>query len=70
MAFKEKIKELFLLLSVVENLQNFLFLRIKDPNINGAKTYVAAVSDSNANTMKSKLYRLLLLIFYVHSLLL
>lgn len=62
--------DLFLLLSVVENLQNLLFLRIKDPNINRAKTFAAAVSDSNANTMKGKLYHLLLLILYVHSLLL
>lgn len=58
MTFKERIKKLFLLLSAVENLQNLLFLRIKDPNLECGETFAVAVCDSSSNTIESKLYYL------------
>ncbi|XP_026170347.1 rho guanine nucleotide exchange factor 18a [Mastacembelus armatus] len=41
-------------LEEVENLQNLLFLRIRDPNLmDKAKTFAAAASDSGANILKN-----------------
>ncbi|XP_026230322.1 rho guanine nucleotide exchange factor 18a [Anabas testudineus] len=37
----------------VDNLQNLLFLRIKDPNMERAETFAVPVSDFYANTMKN-----------------
>lgn len=68
MYFKEEIKELFFLLSAVENLQNLLFSRIKDPNLlteeskvqeggllRRAETFGGADSNPAESAMNSKL---------------
>ncbi len=66
MSFKEKIKDFFLL-SAVENLQNLLFARIKDPDLltdenkvegqllRRAETFGVAGSSLSISPMKSKL---------------